>query len=216
MSRNRNRLIEDLAADLRPTPRPGRVVPWTAAWLLVVTGATLLVTALVQPFRAGALGQLVAEPRFMVESLAGVAAIVALTIGAFKSAIPDPGRARRWTIATLLLLAVWLSFYLVGLVSPALEPTMSGKRDDWCRWETLVYGCVALGAGLLLLRRLWPLHGARSGLLIGLAAGMIQALTMQFACMYVPSHILTHHVLPGLLVGVAGLLIGRWWLKPRL
>lgn len=215
MTTNRKHLIEDLAADLAPTRRAGRIGPATGGWLAAATGATLLLTALVQPFRAGAIDQLLAHPRFLVESLAGALAILALAYGAFRSAIPAPGTARRWTIAALALLAGWLGFYLFGLVSPALEASMSGKRDGLCRIETLLYGLPALVAGLYLLRRLWPLHGARSGLLIGLAAGMIPALTMQFACMYIPAHILSHHVLPGLAVGAIGLVLGRAALKPN-
>jgi uncharacterized membrane protein YfcA len=38
---------------------------------------------------------------------------------------------------------------------------------------------------------------------------------MQFGCMYVPEHILTHHLLPIAVTAVLGALLGPWVLKPR-
>jgi hypothetical protein len=49
--------------------------------------------------------------------------------------------------------------------------------------------------------------------MIGLAAGATPALIMQFACMYVPVHIITHHLLPGLMLGVIGLIAGKYFLS---
>ena len=48
---------------------------------------------------------------------------------------------------------------------------------------------------------------------LGLAAGMLPALYMQIACMYLPAHILQFHILPGLMVvfvGAAVALVSRY------
>ena len=49
---------------------------------------------------------------------------------------------------------------------------------------------------------------------LGLAAGMLPALYMQLACMYEPTHILSMHILPGLLMVLAGAAIALLWRRP--
>ena len=41
------------------------------------------------------------------------------------------------------------------------------------------------------------------------------ALLMQFACMYVPLHILLHHILPGMALAIVGGIAGLFLLRPR-
>ena len=89
---------------------------------------------------------------------------------------------------------------------------MINKREFLCYVETILYGLPSLVIGIYLIGRLWPLHGASTGLIIGLAAGATPALIMQFACMYIPLHIITHHLLPGLLLGIVGLFAGKYFL----
>ena len=71
-------------------------------------------------------------------------------------------------------------------------------------------------AGLFLIRRLYPLSPIRTAMSVGLVAGMLPALYMQLACMYEPAHILTFHILPGLLMVGAGAGIAmKWSLRQR-
>jgi hypothetical protein len=192
-------LIRELAGELRPAPllrNPRHLaLLWGAgAWLFVV-GATIAV----QPLRPGVLDQLLASPRFAAETLCGLLAGGIAIWVAF--AVGTPGRSqRRWIALALGGLAIWASAYLYGLVSPALEPSMLGKRQI-CFLEVLLYGLPTLAVGLLLLRRLAPLERWSAGLLMGAAAGAMPGLLMQLACMYVPAHILSHHLGP--VVGLA-------------
>jgi hypothetical protein len=195
----RANLIRELGADLRPAPllrKPRHLaLLWGAgAWLFVV-GATIAV----QPLRPGVLDQLLASPRFAGETLFGLLAGGLAIWVAF--AVGTPGRSqRRWIALALGGLAIWASAYLYGLVSPALEPSMLGKRQI-CFLEVLLYGLPTLAVGLLLLRRLAPLERWSAGLLMGAAAGAMPGLLMQLGCMYVPAHILSHHLGP--VVGLA-------------
>jgi hypothetical protein len=195
----RANLIRELGADLRPAPllrKPRHLaLLWGAgAWLFVV-GATIAV----QPLRPGVLDQLLASPRFAGETLFGLLAGGLAIWVAF--AVGTPGRSqRRWIALALGGLAIWASAYLYGLVSPALEPSMLGKRQI-CFLEVLLYGLPSLAVGLLLLRRLAPLERWSAGLLMGAAAGAMPGLLMQLSCMYVPAHILSHHLGP--VVGLA-------------
>jgi hypothetical protein len=180
---------------------------WIGAWIFVV-----LATLAVQPMRPGFTDQLLSSPRFAGETLLGVAA-GAIAIGAaFAVGIPGWGSPRRRIALALGLLAVWASTYFYGLVDPALDPTMLGKRP-LCFAEVLIYGLPILVAGLLFLRRLAPLGRWSAGLVVGAVAGAIPGLLMQLACVYIPSHILAYHIAPALAVALVGSLAGRLLLR---
>jgi hypothetical protein len=203
-------LIRELSRELRPAPRlraPRHLalVWWLGAWVFVVAA-----TLAVQPLRPGVLDQLLASPRFAGETLFGLLA-GALAIGV-AFALGIPGRPRRWIALALGLLALWASLYVYGLVNPALEPSMLGKRQ-LCFAEVLLYGVPTLVAGLLLLRRLAPLERSSAGLVVGAAAGAMPGLLMQLACMYVPAHILAFHIAPAVAVALLGALAGPLLLR---
>lgn len=204
-------LIRQLADELRPAPRlrapRDLALLWGAgAWLFVVVA-----TIAVQPLRPGFLDQILASPRFAGETLFGLLAGALAIRVAF--AVGAPGRSqRRWIVLALGGLALWAGAYVYGLTSPALEPSMLGKRPV-CFLEVLLYGLPTLAAGLLLLRRLAPLERWSAGLVMGTAAGAMPGLLMQLACMYVPSHILSHHLGPVLGLALLGALVGRLVLR---
>jgi hypothetical protein len=210
--RSRTELIRELSEELRPAPRlrgPFQLALlwWIGAWIFVVAA-----TLVVQPMRPGFSDQLLASPRFAAETLLGIAA-GGLAIGtAFMLGIPGWGSPRRWTALALGLLAIWAGSYFYGLVDPALEPSMLGKRP-LCFLEVLIHGLPILIAGLLLLRRLAPLERWSAGFVTGAAAGAIPGLLMQLACLYIPSHILIFHLAPALVLALLGSLAGRVLLR---
>jgi hypothetical protein len=89
---------------------------------------------------------------------------------------------------------------------------MAGKRIG-CYFQTLLFAGPPMVAGIWLAHRYYfPLAPLRTAALVGLAGAMLPALFMQFACMYDPVHILTHHILPipgVVLIGVMGSLAAR-------
>lgn len=214
MTEPRSRLIADLAADLQPVRAAGRTGQLSLLWLVVaaIVAAGLLLAS--GPLRPGALAQLAHSPQFLLESLVGILAIASFAIAGFRLAIPSMRPVLAQLAIPLALLSVWVAFYLYGLHSPALEPSMIGKREA-CWLDTLVVGIPALIAALWAARRLWPLHGGWTGLALGLAAGAMPALIMQFACMYTAAHNLVFHLLPGLLLGPIGAIAGLLWLRRR-
>lgn len=200
-------MIEDLVEDLRPVYRSGKTGRMTLYWLVAALGTTIVLMLAHGPFRVGFITQLFEYPRFALESLCGFGAVIAVAIAAFRSAIPGPQRAITQTAIPLGFVAAWLLFYLYGLVEPALPPSMNGKREH-CHLEVIFYGMPVLALGLVALRRLYPLRGAFSGFLIGLAAGAVPALLMQFACVYHVPHILLLHLLPALGLALIGAALG--------
>lgn len=194
-------LIEQLAGDLQPVrPLGRRLFAGTLLWLGLSTAYVVGMSALLGPTRPGAFEQLTAHPRFLLECLLGALSIVLLAQAGFRSAVPG-AISRGWVIAAAGITLLWLVNYPLGFISPALEPSMLGKRPH-CYLETLILALPpALGA-LYWQRRLYPLRPLHSAAVVGLAAGMIPALYMQLACMYSPAHILMWHILPGALMAL--------------
>ena len=205
-------LISNLSRDLAPVSSPSNINRLAIAWFLLSAIFVVAITHLFGPIRPGAFSQLGTEPRFLLETMLGVAAILWTSLLAFRSAVPA-ALSKQFAATGMVLMALWLAQYVIGFVSPALEPSMLGKRDH-CFSETLVYSLPVILTGLFLIRRLYPLRPLRTAMSIGLAAGMLPALYMQLACMYEPSHILGYHILPGLLmVGAAAGIAAIW--RPR-
>lgn len=211
MSENRQTLIDDLVADLAPVRRT-RLPLAAAAWFLASWAWVVASTLVTGPIRPGALGQLASVPHFALESLTGLVAGALVCWAAFSGAVPGASR-RIVTILALTVSGLWIASHVFGLIQPALEPSMLGKRS-FCFVETLLYAGPPLAAALWIARRGYVLHRLRTAVLLGLSAGMLPALFMQIACMYVPSHILLFHLLPGGAIGVLGGL-ASYWLRPR-
>ena len=210
---DRQDLIDSLSADLavvKPAPSAARLA---LVWGVLSALYVMAVTHLFGPLRPTALQQLVSEPRFLGESLLGVMALAVAALISFRAAIPG-ALSRLLALTGGVLLALWLGAYLFGLISPALEPSMAGKRPH-CFLETFLYALPPLFAGLLLVKRLYPLQPGRAGLWLGLTAGLLPALYMQLACMYIPDHILKFHIAPGLGVAAVAVPLGRWMLARR-
>ena len=204
---DRDDLIASLSAGLPAVKPVANIGLLAATWLIVSALWVVAVTHFLGPLRPGAITQLVSEPRFLLESLAGVAAIAWVSLLSFRAAIPG-ALTRRFAIVGAALMILWWSFYLVGLVNPALDPSMAGKRA-LCFIETLVYSVPPILLGLFMLRRLYPLQPARAAMTVSLAAGMLPALYMQLACMYAPAHILLFHMIPGLAMVLAGAALAK-------
>ena len=174
MSRDTEHLIASLSTGLKPVRSQLPVDLIALLWLVSSAAFVMAITHLFGPLRPNALAQLATEPRFLLETLLGVAAISYTAVVAFRS-----------------------------LTYPALEPSMLGKRDH-CVFETFMFAVPPACLAFLLTRRLYPLKPVYSALLFSLVAGMLPALYMQLACMYAPLHIIQMHIIPGLLVMLAG------------
>ena len=195
-------LIQSLSSGLKPVkpvPSPDRLA---LVWLLLSAVYVVLITWYFGPLREGALQQLFSVPRFFIETASGLLGIGLVGVCAFRAAVP--GRlSKSFATASFVVLGIWLSQYFVGLAEPALAPSMLGERAA-CWAQTAAFAIPPMAIAFVLTRRLYPLNPWRTTLCFCLAAGMLPALYMQLACVYVVPHILEFHILPGLLIALAG------------
>lgn len=207
MNDKRANLIAGLAADANAVSRPGRTGHMTLVWLVLAVAVALAALLLHAPatiFRGPLLWQ---SGQFLLESVLGVAAIVALGAAAFRAGIPATP-TRHALLLPLLPLLAWIGLHVIGLWHPTFEASMAGKRLH-CWLEVLACGVPGLVLGCLAIRRwLWPLRGARTGAWLGFASGAIPALAMQFICIHEPQHILAFHLGPMLVLGLVGAVVG--------
>jgi hypothetical protein len=209
MKERHRTLISDLSHDLAPVSNPMKINSLAMVWFLFSACYVVLITDLIDPIRPGALTQLITKPRFLLETMLGVAAILWISLVAFRSSVPAALNKQFATTGTVLLV-LWLAQYVIGLFSPALEPSTLGERPH-CWLETMLYAVPVILAGLYFVRRFYPLRPMSTAMSVGLVAGMLPALYMQIACMYNPVHIVAFHILPGLLmVGVAVVIAAMW------
>jgi hypothetical protein len=212
MKNNHEKLISSLVDELEPIGKSVKVMIPFQLWLLMAALLTASLAWFWGPYRVGTLGQLVSSMQFSLETVAGCIAILAIAFIAFQSTIPASASAFKQGKVPLLLLGAWVAFYLYGLVDPALIESKAGKRDH-CYLETMLLSTLPLIVALLWAKTAWPTNQAQTGLLFGLASGAIAAMVMQFSCMYDPVHALVFHVLPGLLMGVVGIILARKMIK---
>jgi len=202
-------LIDDLANDLTPVEPPRGVAPSTLRWLLLGWTAVLLATIASGSFRPGVGEQLASTPRFVLECLVGWVVGASAIWAALSSGIPGNGSTSKRGRAVVLLAASWAAMVAAGLVWPLFPDSMAGKRH-LCHMETILFAVPPLILGLAMMRKRLTLEPRWTGFLMGLAAGSIPALIMQWACMYDPLHVLQLHLAPALLVAVVG-----WVIAPR-
>lgn len=214
MTENREDLIRDLVADLKPVRRPGRIGHLLLLWLALAGGYSVLVVIAAGPLRAGAVQNLWRVPTFGFETLLAIAAIVALARAGLAAAIP--GTVSTWARLSwpLAFAAAWVGVYLLGFWYPAHPVSTLGARIH-CHWQVVLFSVPSLALMLWMMRRLLPLTPRLTGMLAGAAAASIPGALMQFGCMYVPAHILTHHVGPVFVVAVIGFAIGPLALTAR-
>jgi hypothetical protein len=209
--KNYDDLIDQLATDLTPTARLANINAVAAGWLLLSALYVIIMIHVFGPIRDNAFTQLSTHPRFLIETVLGLSAILLMGYAAFRAAVPGALSAKLTKIAAGLM-ALWLFSYIVGLFNPSLEPSMLGKRDH-CFTETFIYALPPKIAAFWLVRKMYPLNPLRTAMTLALAAGMLPALYMQIACMYSPNHILLFHILPGFLVALLGLSLAAVWVK---
>jgi hypothetical protein len=204
-------LIDSLASDLTPVRTMISIDALALTWLLLSAVYVVAVTHILGPARENATVQLITEPRFLMENLLGFSAIATTALAAFRDAVPGASRKPLATLA-IVLMTLWIANYVIGLVAPALEPSMLGKRDH-CFMETLLYALPPMLAAQYLVWRLYPLKPMRAAFSFSLAAGMLPAFYMQIACMYAPNHILLFHIFPGIMVVPIGVIAAYFLLN---
>jgi hypothetical protein len=208
VTRPREQLIRELAQDLAPAPRLAPAGAAALGWLALAALAVAAITVATGPLRPGVAGQLLGEPRFLLNVLLGLAAAALAIRGVMRLRIPGGASGARGAAPALLGLGAWLGLQTLGVFLGDPSASSLGGRPA-CFLQVLAFSLLPLAGALWLARRAAPLERAWTGLLAGAAAGALGALSMQLACKHEPLHSLLAHLLPLLAVAAAGAWLGR-------
>ncbi len=205
-----NDLIDQLGTRLQPVkrlPRPWiRFARWFAAMGLCF-GAAMALRGIRED-----LFQRLTDPLFVLSTLMILATATLSAAAAFQLSVP--GEERRWTRRVpLLALGMWVAMIAFHAMSGA--PLMGGA--GWgCARDVLLLGAIP---GVLLF---WMVRGAAplklnwTGVFVMLALGALGALGTQLGCHDdAPLHLLLWHFVPVILVGLSGIVLGRFLLRGR-
>ncbi|MEN8161902.1 MAG: NrsF family protein, partial [Myxococcota bacterium] len=203
MTRPREELIRELASDLAPAPRLASATPAALVWLLAGVVVVAAITLATGPLRPGLSAEIASEPGLVVDLLLGALAAGAAAVALMRLRIPGLATGSRAAALPLLLFAAWGAWQLIEWTWQAGPPSTLGHRDH-CAFDVILFALPPLALGLWLARRAAPLECGWTGLVAGLAAGVLPALAMQVACMEAPLHSLGLHLAPVLAAGVLG------------
>ncbi len=156
MTLDTDRLIQrlaDNATPVRPLPRPWRR---TMTWIGLAIPYIALVVYVVSP--RSDLAAKTFDSHFVVEQLAALATGVSAALAAFATVIP--GYSRKFILAPLFPLAVWLGSLGHGCVQDWIRigPDGLSLRSDWfCFPSIVLVGALPAIAMVAMLRRGAPL-----------------------------------------------------------
>ena len=190
-------LVDDLQAFKPSWPSPRKALLWSAMSLLLVS----IVCFALNPFREGVVYQFMDSPRFALEVIFGLLLVFFTVWNVFALGVPGSD-TKRATLVSISFVALFGLLFAYSFIEPATSASMSGKRDH-CFFEGLGYGTLLAASLIFLSRNQAVFSPVKVGIFSGVASVGVTMVVMHFACMYVPLHILSHHISP--LIAVAAI-----------
>ncbi len=203
-------LILRLKKDLRPVtklPHPAwRFLRWVAVAAFCV-GVGLSLMGVREDFSAQ-----ISNPLFVLNAVFALLTCVLSAAAAFVLSVPGLERRTLTRALPVLALASWLAFLLILVFSSGdLRPDHNFR----CSGSILLFGAFPGALLFAMVRTAAPLRQGWTGALIALSAAALGGLGVQFSCESArPMHVLTWHVLPVLVLGGLGILLGRLLNRP--
>ncbi len=211
---NRPSFIDALADDLQPI-RPAQSVKHAlVAWSIfswTITGSLLFMTA---PLDLGIAGTLSISPRKVMEFILVALTALVSAVAGFEWGVPGDTLARRLLLPLTLIGLLSISSIASGLFEPATESLVLSLRP-YCNIQIVAFAFPGLALGLVVMANRSIFRPVAAGALMGVAAGMISASSMQLACHSDPFHAIVYHFMPIALVAIVGGVSARCFIAPR-
>jgi hypothetical protein len=210
-------LRERVLASLKDAPAPTRAQHRKRIALLSVGGALASAGLF---FAMGGFAGSDRRPTELVGFVVGTALFAALVMSRVSGAGGKMlGRPRPVLVMACVIAAPLLA--ISALATTMIWPEhatedIAGKSHVACAVMTLVQGALPLLVLLLPRRESDPVHPAIAGAALGMTAGAWTAMMAYLRCPHVPAaHCIVAHVVPTLVLTIAGALLGRMLLRVR-
>jgi hypothetical protein len=174
-----DRLIESLAAQLRPVRRLPPPLLRALAWLSVV--AALSVVLIVREAHLSIFMQRIATPRVAVECLATALTAITAVIAAFELSVP--GHSAWWAALPLPPFLLWLAASGLGCLANGLGVygAQGSAGESYSCFTFIAAASLPLAAGLFwMLRRAHPIAPMPVAVLATLGVAATAAFILQF------------------------------------
>ena len=198
-----NELIKKLTEENKGWRSPLSVSVLTALSLISFATIFTIYIANSGGLRPNLIAQIESSLPFLLEII-GIALLLVLSASiAFGITIPDHPieRISKKAIYTFSALAIiLLGFLFYSLISPALAPSMAGKRE-FCSEEVIIGGfLIQLALITTVFRKRVHFNLLPAAMISGIFAALVPIFFMQLSCMHAPMHNLKEHFLPGVAV----------------
>lgn len=173
------RLVDNLAADLKPVRRVPRPLVSAAMWLAVVIALAIVLAAFAD-LKAMS-HRLMATPDMWLAVLGSTLTAVLAAIAAFEIDLPD--RSPWWALLPLPAFALWVGASGMGCARGWLVPgtqTVSMDETMHCLRFIVALSVPLSGLIFLMLRRGYSLYPSLTGGLAGLAVASAAATLLNF------------------------------------
>lgn len=203
-----DRLIEELTKKADPVKRLRS--PWRRCiyWL----GMTFICLVAVLTFIGVRpdLSDKCTEAPFLIQGILTLAVAVLSAAGAFALSVPSERKTTFAGIAPVAALVAWILYLLVSLAISS-RADMSPGIGVTCVREIVILALPPVVIMFFMIYRAAPLKTRWTGVLIFLSVAAFGALGTQMVCRSEDLlHILLWHLVPVLLIGCLGVLLGRW------
>ncbi|MCB0345733.1 MAG: DUF1109 family protein [Bdellovibrionales bacterium] len=204
-------LTDRLVDDLEPVkPIPTALKLW-AAWL-VSAALVLLLSSLKSKIRPD-LAAVAAEPGFLIQSAAIIAACASIAAMAVGLCIPGSRNSLSlWTV--IVGIGAWIAAAGYEVFSHLQNGAsiLAGYRPIYmCSTAVLIYSIIPAAVFLFIVRLSSPLQSKRAAFLALFASGLVGTAALQISCANDNIlHLLLSHWLPAVALGVLGLFLGQF------
>ncbi len=204
MNQDHSKFIESIVDDLTEQKSIFSPEKRTLLFLPIYVGSIALIMYMIAPYRENFISDF-QSIHFLFEFLSGIICFGLLIYSSYLSVVPGALKKRNHIV--FLLLVLFYSFVvLMSFSSPALTPSMDGKRAT-CVFEVLFLSILPLAHLIFLLKRGVFYYKSNITFYAGLACALIPAVIMNIACMYDPIHNFKFHFMPVFIVGAIAALI---------
>lgn len=180
-------------------------------WTFLAFAIILGVSSLIGSFRPNLYQQFLAHPKFGVEVVLGLAIVFFASWSVL--ALSTPGdRTKKIILFLLFIGALFIGSIGFSYYKPSADTSMIGKRA-FCFLEGVIYGLLLSVSLIFLASRRAPYNRITIGLFSAISSVALTTTLMHLACMYVPTHIVSHHIAPILIVAPISVLASILFIK---
>lgn len=208
-------LIKSISENLSPVRPLQNYVIRFAKWL----GATLLCMGAIIPTLGlrHDISTALAEPRFLAELMMLISLALLSASAAFVLSVPNETKAKIVRIFPFIPLSIWTLILVFDFSKILSSDGMSAfVFDDGmaCVGDIFVLGVVPGALLFIMLKKAAPTKLGWSGFLAVLAIASFGAIGSQLMCSNAqPMHLILWHLMPVVILGGAGVFIGRKLLR---